>query len=198
MNRTTLLQATTEYRSNLYSRLEKHIMTTTVTPRLGSIVLYTLSEFDARAIAEQRRDSGRATSRGNEVHEGDTYPAMIVRDWAVAPEEQARIRAKTARGEYLPEILRNVPGVEDDKLRRERVGFIAKQLAAYDSTNASASVNLQVFLDGTDVFWTTSRTQFDPERDADKESGEKGHWRRRTLLAEPLYADDDTEDDTED
>ena len=56
-------------------------MATNITPRLGEIVHYTLSESDARSIIQDRRNAGISTARGNDPHEGDTYPAMIVRCW---------------------------------------------------------------------------------------------------------------------
>ena len=56
-------------------------MTTAITPRLGLSVFYTLTESDAREIAQKRQAVGNAHRTGNPAQEGDTYPAIIVRDW---------------------------------------------------------------------------------------------------------------------
>lgn len=114
-------------------------ITTPSNSRVGFLVTYKLTDFDAKAIVQQRLRAGQGTFSGNPPREGDEYPAMIIRDHA----------------QY------------DDKLK-----------AAYESGKVSnsgrpmtwekylneATVNLQVFLDGNDSFWATSRTRFDPER----------------------------------
>lgn len=89
---------------------------------IGRTVQYTLSQADADAI-NRRRTTGQSIADriknalwpvgaqahiGNEVGEGDIFPAIVVREWA--PQR--------------PEML-----------------------------------NLQVLLDGCDVFWATSRLQ---------------------------------------
>jgi hypothetical protein len=88
-----------------------------VTPSIGRIVHYTLSQADADQINQRRKDfhqSCKADQRtgfvghvGNWAAEGDTYPALIVRVWK----------------------------------------------------EAQVTVNAQVFLDGNDVFWATSRAE---------------------------------------
>jgi hypothetical protein len=84
-------------------------------PTVGRIVHYTLTANDAAAIKKARADAGFATQHGNEPHEGDVLPMLIVRPWG------------------------EIEGV---------------------------SANGQVFLDGNDTFWATSRTE-----------GEgPGHW----------------------
>src|SRR6185503_1767087 len=90
-------------------------------PTIGCIVHYRLSQGDAEQINRRRTNSAEIVDRaksfppewpagaqahiGNEVHEGDVFPMMIVRVWGEFPE---------------------------------------------------SVVNGQVFLDGNDVFWTTS------------------------------------------
>lgn len=108
-------------------------MTTTITPRLGLPVLYTLSESDVREIRQKRVAAGSATKSGNDAHEGDTYPGIIVRDWA-----QQNLLDLAAKGE-----LHRGDGVALEP----------------DDYLAQASVNLQVFLDGNDVHWATSRSE---------------------------------------
>lgn len=100
---------------------------TTVTPLVGRVVQYQLSEFDVEQINRRRRDfgayrrmvaTGLATGTlhhtgyvahvGNDVRVAETYPAIIVRTWGAEP---------------------------------------------------GSAVNLQVFLDGNDIFWATSRTE---------------------------------------
>lgn len=86
----------------------------TQTPTLGRVVHYTVSQADADAINKRREDfakhnrkhpslepTGYLAHYGNEVREGDTFAATIVRAWPT-------------------------------------------------------SANLQVLLDGNDVFWATS------------------------------------------
>jgi hypothetical protein len=127
-------------------------MSTTITPRLGAIVLYTLSEQDARQIIDERRRAGLGTFRGNDPHEGDTYPAMIVRDWGGDEET----RAKYAAGEIT-------------KADEARTVITLSQ--AIDTW----SCNLQVFLDGNDTLWVTSRSKFTPAPEG-YDADPKGHW----------------------
>lgn len=96
----------------------------TLTPRLGAIVIYRLSEMDAREIRQRRLARGSANAPGNDALEGMCFPAMIVRDWAA--------------------------------------GYPAEHGGPARSAEAGATVNLQVFLDGGDTYWTTSRARFDP------------------------------------
>lgn len=133
---------------------------TNITPRLGAIVLYTLGADEARAIIDSRSAAGRASRSGNEPRDGETYPAIIVRDWSTSDPEH---RAKYERGE-----------ISDGS---GRVITLAEMIAG-------ASVNLQVFLDGNDTYWATSRTMFDPAKhirlvDPDTRETEpdhRGHW----------------------
>lgn len=46
-------------------------------PTLGRIVHYTLADHDVAAINDQHPDSRTR----NPVNAGDTFPAMVVRDW---------------------------------------------------------------------------------------------------------------------
>ena len=62
-------------------------------PAIGRIVLYTLTEDDAKAINKRRddftehrkhisyRDTGYISHFGNEAREGDVYPAVVIRVW---------------------------------------------------------------------------------------------------------------------
>ena len=92
-------------------------------PSIGRIVHYRLSAQDVEQITRRRTSGGSIAERlravppawpagaqahiGNDVHEGDTFPMLIVRVWG---------------------------------------------------PSAESAVNGQVFLDGNDVFWATSRT----------------------------------------
>lgn len=109
---------------------------TTITPRLGTIVRYTLSEYDVRRIIDNRRNAGWANARGNDPREGDTYPALIVRDWA------------------SPEHL--------DAAREGKINLADGTPVTLEQVITGTSVNIQVFLDGNDTFWATSTSKFDP------------------------------------
>ena len=88
-----------------------------IVPTIGRIVEYVVPQWQAEEINRRRKDfaerrpwyaalrPGAQAHHGNEVREGDVFPAMIVRTWGDTPK---------------------------------------------------ASVNLQVFLDGTDTYWATS------------------------------------------
>ena len=67
------------------------------TPSIGRIVHYTLSESDATQINKRRKDAkhlnaagvtlasqelGPQIHIGNDVKEGDVFPAIIVREWS--------------------------------------------------------------------------------------------------------------------
>ena len=105
---------------------------------IAEMVLYTLNEHDAEAINVRRSDfqafqrshkhphdpgepgaSGHQAHVGNEAKRGDTYPALIVREF----------------------------------------------------TPGSSVVNLQVFLDGNDTYWATSRGEAE-------EPNSPGRWVR--------------------
>lgn len=134
-------------------------MSTNSTPRLGAIVHYTLSESDARQVRQERIAAGAATRRGNDALEGDTYPAMIVRDWAYSPE--------TARSAAERSLVPAPDGHDPnplvlDELTDEEIRAEASRLRELSAN--TASVNLQVFLDGTDTLWVTSRSEFDPSQ----------------------------------
>lgn len=88
-----------------------------MTPTIGRIVHYTLSDQDAVLINKRRDDSfvaETAHSIGNMARGGDVYPAMVVRVFE-------------------------------------------------GGTEANGVCNLQVFLDGNDTFWATSRTEGEGE-----------------------------------
>lgn len=103
-----------------------------MTPTIGRIVLYKLTEQDAASINIRRSDfkafeaghkhphepgqpaaSGHIAHVGNSASAGDVYPAMVVRTWGDTP---------------------------------------------------GSAINLQVHLDGNDLFWVTSATEGDEPR----------------------------------
>lgn len=59
-----------------------------MTPTIGRIVHYRLSDGDAQAITTARGDK----ISGNGVHGGDTYPAMIVRVFGDAPRSAVNLK----------------------------------------------------------------------------------------------------------
>lgn len=150
-------------------------MTTNITDRLGLSVLYTLGEADARTIIERRRAAGSSSASGNDVREGDTFPALIVRDNGWGDEDYEALRERTAMGKYLPN------GVDPDT--KEAIALIADQLAAHEKTRQVASVNLQVFLDGNDSYWATSRGEYTVNDREDGEKTPKGRWQRHPMQA---------------
>lgn len=99
-------------------------------PTIGRVVHVVLTALDANAINKRRKDralhiksteyvdTGYVAHVGNEVREGDVFPAIIVRVW---------------------------PG---------------------------GLINAQVFLDGADTYWITSRA----EAPADAPSAPYGAW----------------------
>jgi len=107
-----------------------------MTPSVGRIVHYMLSESDAEQI-NRRRTSSQDISRrieaeawplgaqahiGNRAEAGQVYPMLIVRVWSATPDEVT-------------------------------------------------SVQGQVFLDGNDVFWATSRSQVPSDISDDQKQG---------------------------
>lgn len=161
-------------------------MSTNITPRLGKCVLYTLSEADAKQIIQDRRNAGIAAARGNDPHEGDTYPAIIVRDFGSTAEQVAaahdssvvmiRSQWRAANGKAREED-RGLPGwpvefvgMSEDDLQQWIAARGEEFSRVWNPENAA--VNLQVFLDGTDVYWATSRTR---AQDDEKDS-RKGRW----------------------
>jgi hypothetical protein len=143
-------------------------MATNITPRLGEIVLYTLSEQDAKQIIQDRRNAGIAAARGNDPREGDTYPAIIVRDFGQTEEQYrqgievgkrnltdqwrgANGHESPARG--WPVEFRGMPSANFYKVYLPEW---ERSLPPFDPE--AGACNLQVFLDGTDVYWATSRS----------------------------------------
>lgn len=110
-------------------------------PLLGARVLYTLNDQDAASIVQQRNAAGKATLRGNDPRAGDVCTAIIVR--VFGPTD---------------------PKWEDDFEGRPDYEQ-ASLLSAWNSFERPENrhVNLQVFLDGNDTLWATSRTQFTPD-----------------------------------
>lgn len=112
--------------------------------RVGMRVLYMLNEDDARAIVIRRLNAGRATRSGNDPHEGQVYPGVIVADWFYPLESDAQ---------------RDPSDVE--------------------ARRRNFSVNIQVFLDGEDSYWATSRSQYQlaPGEPLDEHApNQRGHW----------------------
>lgn len=58
-------------------------------PTPGRIVLYRLTEDDARHITQQRAHNGQS---GNYVREGDRYPAIVVRVFSGNPDDVANLK----------------------------------------------------------------------------------------------------------
>lgn len=50
-----------------------------MTPAIGQLVLYTLSEQDAKAISLSRSHTDDPAVHGNPVKVGDVFPAFVVR-----------------------------------------------------------------------------------------------------------------------
>lgn len=128
---------------------------TNITPRLGAIVHYTLTEMDANVLSRRRIDAGQAVRAGNPLEEGMTFPAMIVRDWASDFKSYLDTLYDTS-----PDYVENLSKVDEWTERQKHLERVAMQ-----------SVNLQVFLDGNDSGWMTSRTELNREK--------HGHWVQR-------------------
>lgn len=118
----------------------------------GEIVLYTLSGADALAINRRRTDGGAIAARmkigidvekGSDNARGETGPIYA---WPAGA--QAHIGNGVQEGQSYPAMV----------------------VALSDHGTAA---NLQVFLDGTDVFWATSKYE-----DGGK-SPAPGTWQRR-------------------
>ena len=121
-----------------------------VSPRLGKRVLYTLSEADVHSIGQQRLAAGQSARNGNPVREGDTYFGVIVKD-----NMQLDLYERVLAGE-----------IQDG---------LGRVLEA-ESWMASMSANIQLFLDGNDSYWVTSRSEFIPEQ--------HGRWAREFSKSE--------------
>lgn len=116
-------------------------MSTNLTHRLGAHVLYCLDANDVRSIISRRREAGRAALSGNDPHEGDFYPAVIVRDWADPRIESGELK--------IERPVDDIDGVRQPN-----------RALTPDEALRGVSVNLQVHLDGTDTYWATSRTEY--------------------------------------
>lgn len=124
--------------------------------RIGRRVLFCLAEYDAQDIIQKRQLAGTATRSGNTPKEGDVYPGIIIKDWNMELDlEWARDHMFDSAQERLP----------DDELVKRLVIF-------NDERSRSSSVNLQVFLDGNDIYWSTSRSMYLPET----HDTPNGHW----------------------
>lgn len=144
-------------------------------PLLGLRVIYTLNADDVRAIVQNRRQAGQAVHRGNDPREGDMHPALIVKCFGMTGDEiKARVgqmckeyaESKAFINEGNPhaatrhgrELVERFPTMHQFDAHVKQVAEgLAKQAA-------SAGVNLQVFLDGNDTYWATSRSEYDPEK----------------------------------
>ena len=104
-------------------------------PTIGRIVHYRLKADDANQI-NQRRTTGKSIA--DRMGLGSGYyqePAASddIRAWPVGA--QAHIGTSVAENDVFPMIITRIWG-----------------------STATSAVNGQVFLDGNDVFWATSRT----------------------------------------
>ena len=137
--------------------------------RLGHDVIYVLSEQDVREIIQKRLQAGRGTSNGNDPREGEHYAATIVRDhhtemplpstvgdiqWVVGAEHDGIDGPETTVKIVEWQVIH---GLEPDG----KWGPDCEEALKKDRLDA-VSVNLQVFLDGNDSYWATSRTLFLP------------------------------------
>lgn len=122
--------------------------------RLGATVRYTLSEHDVKVIVERRIAQGTAAYKGNPPRAGQSYAALIVRDWA-----DPALRAKLREAEHQKRWgAPGEPTVADALTEEQYV--------------KGASCNLQVFLDGNDTYWATSRSLYQ----ADYHTSTRGHF----------------------
>jgi len=137
--------------------------------RLGHSVIYVLSEHDAREVVARRLDAGRGTSRGNDPREGQHYPALIVADW------YQEIPLPSTVGDIQWIVGAEHDGIHGPETTEKIVAWQTAHGIAPDGKwgpeceaalqierQNAASVNLQVFLDGNDVWWATSRSLFLP------------------------------------
>jgi hypothetical protein len=130
----------------------------------GEMVLYTLSAADAEQINRRRTDGASIAARmkmrvrgEHEAHEEQIKSQAAIYGWPAGA--QAHIGNSAKEGAQYPAMV-----VEDWSQHTEASGA---------GTPDDPAVNLQVFLDGTDVFWATSRHE-----DASK-SPAPGTWQRR-------------------
>jgi hypothetical protein len=141
-------------------------MSTPITHRLGAAVIYTLNEADVSTIVNRRRAAGHATKGGNDPRAGESYPGIIVRDFGMSSDEFARVWDKTEAGEYA-EGMSTDPADGGAPLEE----IIKRQLVSLRNRYNATSVNIQVFLDGDDAYWATSRSMFDTSP-----GGGHGRW----------------------
>lgn len=142
-------------------------MATSITNRLGRSVLYTLSKADADNIRAQRLAAGNGTLRGNDPHEGDTYPGLITRDWRMDVAQEAIVRDKTWAGDYA---------TRENLSAKDREAHRDYQMRSLDATLESASCNLQIFLDGNDTFWALSVSRYAGKLDAQGRPDRARSW----------------------
>lgn len=151
---------------------------TNITERVGRTVLYTLTADDARYIMERRRQLGAAQASANDVRDGDTYPAIIVRDFGLSMTVEAVAERRHETTRHLSAQYRMSQGDIDTgehgypvefatMSEREFQTHLAEKLELYTRAQreaaAAASVNLRVLLDGYDTYWASSRSLFDPK-----------------------------------
>jgi len=168
------------------------------------MVRYTLTESDAREIRSKRLVAGSASRSGNDAHEGDTYPAMIVRDWMTQSLEE--VTAATRKlwldpdsGWGLDKLfsLSLDPDSPADLEQIERhIADAARELHGQQVANATQ--NLQVFLDGNDTHWVTSRSEFDPAKHGRWVHHVRGEDHALPPEMQSAYSQNGTPDDSED
>lgn len=143
--------------------------------RVGKRVLYTLNTGDAQEIIMGRTLAGRSTKRGNDPKAGQQFPGVIVADFGSSMDipaqveryvEIQRARYAQANGEDMgepgyPTEFKDFTPIEFGEWLHKSVLEVEENARR---SAKQASCNVQVFLDGTDTYWATSRSMFDPEQ----------------------------------
>lgn len=77
-----------------------------IVPTIGRIVLYKMSDTDAQKVNKRRADAhshmrehiersnGVMVHVGNEVHEGDVFPAVVVKTWGTTPTSPVNLKVE--------------------------------------------------------------------------------------------------------
>ncbi len=142
-------------------------MSTLTHARLGHRVIYVLSEQDVRDIIGKRLNAGRGTFTGNDPREGDHYAAIIVRDWHA----DTPMPVTVGDIQFLVSAEHDgIPGPNTTAKIKQwqeahnldpdgKWGPNCEAALRLERLNA-APANLQVFLDGNDSWWSTSRSAF--------------------------------------
>lgn len=98
----------------------------TIVPTQGRIVLYTMTVDDARIVNARRRHAqekyhlhqhqknGTQLHVGNEVVEGEVYPAMVVRAWGNAPDSYVNLKVELDGNDVYWATSRKVEEAKED------------------------------------------------------------------------------------